>query len=203
MPLVRRDPPSSGPAAQAARSMMEPMAALRDADPARRREAARALGEARADPAPLAAALAAEGDPRVREALLTALIRIGDAGVLLPFLRSEDAGLRSAVVEALQDLPGQALPYLPALLADPDPDVRLLAAEVARGLPEEEATRLLCARLSAEVHPNVCAAMVDVLAEAGTPEAVPALRALTVRFASDPFLPFAVTAAVARLGGRG
>src|SRR3954451_19468394 len=111
MPLVRRDPPSPAPAA---RSATETAAALRDPDPGRRREAVHALAEARNDPAALAAALATERDPRVREALVSALIRIGDAGVLLPFLRSEDASLRGAAITALQDLPNQVLPHMPA-----------------------------------------------------------------------------------------
>ena len=198
MPLVRRDPP---PAA-AGTAVEELVAALADADPARRREAARALGAAGGDPAPLARALATERDPAVREALFTGLIRLGAAAPLLPFLRVEDAALRSAAVEALQDLPDQVRPHMPALLDDADPDVRLLAAEVARGLPAEEATRLLCARLEVEPHRNVCAACVEVLAEAGTPAALPTLHALAARFADDPFLPFACAAAIARIGGQ-
>lgn len=199
MPLVRRDPSSvAGPVGSAGAEAFE---ALRHPDPERRRAAARALGEARAAPAPLAAALAAEPDPRVREALLTALVRIGDADPLVPFLRAQDAGLRMGAVAALQNLPQQVLPHLPALLADPDADVRIMAAEVARGLPGEKATALLGPLLAAETHPNVCAAAVEVLSEVGTPQAVAALRVLALRFADDPFLPFAAAAAVARLGG--
>lgn len=200
MPLIRRGP--AGP--ETLRTETPPAIgtreALRDPDPARRRAAARALGEG-TDPAPLAGALAGEADPRVREALLTGLIRQGAVVALLPFLRSRDAALRTGAVEALQSLPEQVLPHMPALLADPDPDLRILAADIARALPAERATALLCQALDAETHPNACAAAVEVLAELGTPAAVPVLHAVAARFARDPFLPFAVSAALARIGG--
>jgi hypothetical protein len=61
------------------------------------------------------------------------------------------------------------------------------------------ATRLLCRLLEHEQHPNVCAAAIDVLAEVGTRDAVPALQACAERFAGTPFLPFAVSIAIARI----
>jgi FOG: HEAT repeat len=59
---------------------------------------------------------------------------------------------------------------------DGDSDVRLLATELARNMPAENATQLLCRLLEHEQHPNVCAAAIDVLAEVGTRDAVPALQ---------------------------
>ena len=56
----------------------------------------------------LAAALGRETVPRVREAIMTALMRIGDTPsveAILPCLRSQDAGLRAAAIESLQALP--------------------------------------------------------------------------------------------------
>jgi hypothetical protein len=38
-----------------------------------------------------------------------------------------------------------------------------------------------------------------VLAEVGTREALPALRACAERFAGTPFLPFAISVAIARI----
>ena len=55
-----------------------------------------------------------------------------------------------------------------------------------------DATRVLCELLEHEPHPNVCAAAIDVLAEVGTRDAIPALKACAERFAGTPFLPFAV-----------
>ena len=90
-------------------------------------------------------------------------------------------------------------PFMAALLRDGDSDVRILAVELLRGMPAAEATRLLCALLERERHPNVCAAAVDVLAEVGTREALPALQACARRFAETPFLPFAISIAIARI----
>jgi hypothetical protein len=52
-----------------------------------------------------------------------------------------------------------------------------------------------------EQHPNVCAAAVDVLTEVGTLEALPVLEKCAARFAATPFLPFAISAAIARISG--
>ena len=85
--------------------------------------------------------------PRVREAIMTALMRIGDEAsvrALLPYLRSEDAGQRAAAIEALQALPDAIAPFMTALLADGDSDVRILATELARNMPAAHATALLC-----------------------------------------------------------
>ena len=166
--------------------------------------AARALaGQADAVPA-LAVALARESMPRVREAIMTALIRIGNPAsieVLLPYLRSQDAGVRAAAIEALQALPEAIAPFMPPLLSDGDSDVRLLATELARNMEASEATRLLCGLIEHEHHPNVCAAAIDVLTEVGTPEALPTLERCAARFAATPFLPFAISVAISRISG--
>ena len=179
-------------------------AALTNADADTRWKAARALaGQANAVP-DLAAALAIEPVQRVREAIMTALLRVGDEAsvkAMLPHLRAEDAGLRAAAIEALQGLPEAVGPFMQTLFADADSDVRLLATELARNMPEAEATRLLCALIEHEQHPNVCAAAIDVLTEVGTPDAIPLLEKCAARFAATPFLPFAVSVAIARISG--
>jgi len=179
-------------------------AALDSPDAESRWTAARALaGQADAVPA-LAAALDREPTPRVREAMMTALIRIGNAAsieVILPYLRSEDAGLRAAAIEALQALPDAIAPFMAPLLSDDDSDVRLLATELARNMEASEATHLLCELIEREHHPNVCAAAIDVLTEVGTPEALPTLEKCAVRFAATPFLPFAISVAMSRISG--
>ena len=203
MPLVRRDiarPPAASADEAAARD------ALRSADPDMRWNAARAL----ADPgsvASLAAALSTEPVPRVREAIMTALMRIGNeesVKALLPYLREQDAARRGAAIEALQALPDATAPFLSALLHDADSDVRILAVELVRTMPAAEATRLLCDILAHEPHPNVCASAVDALAEVGTRDALPALEHCSRRFADTPFLPFAISIAVTRISnGKG
>jgi HEAT repeat protein len=179
-------------------------ASLDSPDAESRWSAARALsGDVDAVPA-LAAALEREEVPRVREAIMTALMRVGNGAsveAILPYLRSDDAGLRTAAIEALQGLPEAVAPFMASLLSDNDSDVRLLATELARNMNAAEATRLLCALIEREQHPNVCAAAIDVLTEVGTPQAVPALENCAVRFAATPFLPFAISVAIARISG--
>lgn len=89
----------------------------------------------------------------------------------------------------------------PGLLADRDADVRLLSAEIARGLPAAEATALLCGLLERENDVNVCTTAVEILAEIGTPDAVPVLRGLPRRFPGALIVAFAVDVATKRIAG--
>ena len=103
-----------------------------------------------------------------------------------PYLRSDDAAPahRRARCPARHADGGRSR-VCAALLADPDADIRLLTCELARALPATEATPLLCALLDRDAEPNVCAAAVDVLAEVGGPEALPALARCAERFPDD------------------
>jgi HEAT repeat protein len=134
--------------------------------------------------------------------MMTALMRVGDAAsirALLPYLRSQDAHQRAAAIEALQPLAEALAPFIAPLLIDDDADVRIMATELTRNMPAEKATRALCSLLENELHPNVCAAAVEVLAEVGTRDAVPTLEACAQRFSNTPFLPFAISTALARI----
>jgi HEAT repeat protein len=202
MPFIKRNNASPTAAPSPDFDPAAHISALRSSDAQARWSAARALGGRKEAVPALADALGAESVPRVRAAIMTALMRVGDEAsvlALLPYLRSQDAGQRSTAIEALQALPEAILPFMPALLSDSDTDVRILATELARNMPAEEASRVLCRVLENEAHPNVCAAAVDVLAEVGTRDAVPALRACAERFSNTPFLPFAVSTTIARI----
>ena len=108
--------------------------------------------------------------------------------------------LRTAALDALRAMPEASRPHVAGLLADPDADVRLLSCELARGLPEGEANRLLGDLLERETEKNVAAAAVEVLAEIGRPEVLPALARCAERFADDPFLAFSIKVATDRIG---
>ncbi len=201
MPFIKRAP-TTPTADTDAEGLASHLAALSSHDDEVRWRAARALGGRAEFVAQLAAALSVEQVPRVREAMMTALMRVGDAAsieTLLPYLRSQDAGLRATALEALQALPEVILPFLPTLLADSDSDVRVLATELARNMPAPGATRILCELIENEEHPNVCAAAIEVLAEVGTREALPALKLCAERFSNTPFVSFAVSVAIARI----
>src|SRR5689334_2787344 len=107
MPLVRRGT-TPAPEPAVGDGGAHTLEALRSADPDVRWNAARTFKNDPDGVAVLAAALEAEPVPRVREAIMTALMRVGtDASVeaLLPYLRSQDAARRGAAIEALQSMP--------------------------------------------------------------------------------------------------
>lgn len=198
MPLIRRDDTVAGNG----QNGLGP--SLVSTDPEQRRLAARALAGQSDALSVLAVALTAESVRAVREALLDAIASIGSrpaAQILLPALRSEDVALRNAALVALQTMPGVLPDLLPALLADPDSDVRVLATELARVLPPPVATDILCRMLAIETHANACGAAMDVLAQVGTADALPMLEDVAGRFTADPFVGFAARTAIARIRG--
>ena len=150
-------------------------------------------------------ALLRERVPRVREAIITALAKVGSpdsAAVTLPYIRSDDAAQRTAALDALRAMPMAAASHLPGLLNDADADVRLLACEIARSLPADDASQLLGELIDREDNTNVCAAAIEVLAETGNIACLPILARCAARFPQDPFLTFAVKVARDRIGSR-
>lgn len=193
MPLVRKTAPPPPP----------PGSSLTSADAGERWNAARTMTRAE-DVAALGKALAQETDVAVREAILTSLSQIAtpeSAGVILPGVRADDANVRRGALDALIAMPQAALPYLPGLLMDSDADVRILSCEIVRALPSIEATRLLTPVIQSDPVVNVCISAVDVLAEIGAEQVLPALAALERRFPGEDFLHFAIAAARERISG--
>ena len=200
MPLIRK--PDDVPAPPSAPDLEAARGGLRSSEADQRWRAARALAAFPEAAEILGEAAATEVDPRVREAMFTSLARIGAAeslSALVPHLRADDAQRRTAAMDALRAMPGALGEALPGLLGDEDADVRLLACDLVRELRSAEATALLIPVLEADPEVNVCAAAVDVLAEVGAPNALPALRRCAERLA-DPFLDFAIRIACERLG---
>jgi hypothetical protein len=194
MPLIRKDAAPAAPPQSDANALMGGNKEARWA-------AARAMTRHEHVPA-LAAALVEEKEVGVREAILTALCRIAtpeSMAAIIPGVRSDEASIRRGALDALRSAPTAAASHLPALLADADADVRLLTCEVVRALPASDATEMLSAVLLRETEANVCAAAADVLADIGTAEAAPALRAAAGRFPDEAFLQFAIRGALERL----
>jgi len=201
MPLVRKTAPE--PAGLPRGTRLDALKALTEGGADQRWMAARALGDMPDEVEALGRALATEADGRVREAIFNSLVGVGGSGgvaAILQYLRSDDASLRTGALDALKAMPLAAAPRLAELLGDPDPDIRLLACEVVRELPGAQATPLLCGLLEDEEQVNVCGAAVEVLAEIGGPEALPVLTRCAARFADEPFLLFAISAAASRIG---
>ena len=196
MPLIRSTPNSTPP-------IDEPTGVnLRSPSADSRWAAARAAEDNPDSVAALAEALGCETDMRVREAIFTALARIGTpecVDAVLPYLRSDDASLRTAAIDVLRVVPKSTGARLVELFADPDSDVRLLSCELARSVDGTEAQRLLISLIETDKEPNVCAAAIEVLSEIGDAAALPPLARCQARFPDDPFIAFAVRAASDRL----
>jgi HEAT repeat protein len=202
MPLIRKDPTETSAAPGGAAALA---AALRSGSADARWSAARSLAATPDGVAALSDALRAETDSRVREAIFTSLARIGtpqSAAVAAPYLRSDDAQVRTGALDSLRAMPRAARAELPALLEDPDADLRLLACEIARGLPGPDALGLLGALLERETEVNVCAAAIEVVAEIGDATILPTLARCAARFSHEPFVVFAVKVASDRIGPR-
>ncbi len=196
MPLIRNNLDKAVPGA----SRQSP-ASLTSALPDERWSAARAAGDPSAVPS-LGEALARERDLRVREAISTALVRIAtpeSAGVLLPYLRVDDANTRTGALDALRAMPQAVRPHLQALLADAEADVRLLACDLVRDAGGADGPRWLCAMIETEHQANVCAAAVEVLGDIADAAAEPSLSRSAERFPDDPFLRFAIRVVADRL----
>ena len=204
MPLIRSSEPVADGVVTAPAILDRAQLAhdLRSDDAAKRRDAVRLAGRQRAADL-LAERLEAESDEGIREAIFTGLIRIGGAEAarpLLPLLRNEDALLRNAAIETLQSMGDDIVPEIEMLLDDPDSDIRIFAVNIVHSLRSPRAPDIALKVIEADTHVNVCAAAVDVLAEIGRPDMADALRAVAIRFPDQPFLAFAVRAALKRIG---
>jgi HEAT repeat protein len=201
MPLIRK-PQAQPPAPQDAGNILS---ALQTGNEEQRWAAARAAPEIAGGAKALGEALGMESNPRVREAIFTSLARIGSTEaieLMLPFIRSDDAQLRTGALDALRAGKEAAWPYVPQLLGDADADVRLLACELARTLPAEQGGPLLCALLDRDAEVNVCASAIEVLAEVGSQEALPFLARCAERFRGNAFLEFSIKVTVDRIASQ-
>ncbi|MGB3724364.1 MAG: HEAT repeat domain-containing protein [Glaciecola sp.] len=138
----------------------------------------------------------------VREALFYALQKIGNADVvaaLIPLLSSEDVWIRNAVIEVLQCIPNEIEGHIIGLLNDRDSDVRIFAIDILQVLAHKKSPEWLMSVLKDEEHVNVVAAAVDRLAELGSPEMVPAIKDVAMRFRNEPYIQFACNTAIERM----
>jgi HEAT repeat protein len=206
MALVKVSPatvlPPSEPNAPTLVALLADLAA--DA-PATRRAAVRALATHPEAVMDLCDRLDTEPSPSVRAVLFTTLIQLQSpivAARLADLLRSADASLRNAAIEALQEMPDAVAPHLEHLLTDDDSDVRIFTVNILAALRHAQASEWLADVVRSDPHVNVCAAAIDGLTEVGGPEALPALEAARLRFAGDAFMEFAINAAMRRIGGQ-
>jgi HEAT repeat protein len=179
-----------------------PLERLSDPTPDVRRVAARELAGAPGGLAALCARVPVEPDRGVLDLLLTLLVERQSPAVvvgLLPALSSDDARVRGAVAEALEQMPSALETQIGALLEHADPDIRLQGVVALQHAPFPSAPRLIREVLAREQHLNLCAAALEGLAALGEEADLPLVEAVRARFPGDPFLDFAATVCATRL----
>ncbi|WP_200295485.1 HEAT repeat domain-containing protein [Rhodospirillum rubrum] len=194
---------SSGPADD--RHLTDLLSDLAAPAPGARRAAARDLADHPEAALALCERLEVETAPSVRAMIFTALIKLQTpvvASRIARFLRSDDAQLRNAAIEALQEMPDAIAPHLQELLTDDDSDIRIFAVTILGALRLTCAPDWLVEVIRRESHINVCSAAVDALAEIGGPEAIEDLEALLDRFPGDSFMKFAIETTIRRIRGQ-
>jgi HEAT repeat protein len=199
MPLRRSDEPAPHPDRP---DRDELIAVLTDPDTDRRRWAALELD---GDPAAIPALLervGVEDAPVVREALLTTLAAHDVepvARALTTHLSSDDAAMRVAVAGALATMTTATPTLLADLVADPDPDVRIMTAMVLDELAAPAARDWLIRMIETDSQANVVTAAIDAFLPMATAEHADLLERARRRFPDDPFLHFTIDTAVPRL----
>ncbi|CAK0776217.1 PBS lyase heat domain protein repeat-containing protein [Azospirillaceae bacterium] len=146
--------------------------------------------------------LAMETDASVIQSILTVLMGNSDPAIvqfMISLLRSEDAVLRNGAVSVLHTVPEAVASHVIDLLADPDPDVRLMTVSLLLDLSHPHVAAWLTELVERETNVNVCAAALDGLAEVGGPDAVPAVHAALKRFSTEPYLVFVAETVLKRI----
>lgn len=203
MPLVKKAPSPLPPAGET--DWQDQITRLQTGTPEERWSAARALAAYPQAATALGEALDQQTDPRLREAIFTSLAKLNTESsfdAALRHLRADDAQLRTGAYDAIVLMPAIIAQRLTALLHDEDPDIRILACDLARHIPPRQAAPALAAILTTEPAVNVCAAAVDTLAETGGPAELPQLAQCAARFSSEFFLNFSIKIASDRINAR-
>jgi len=180
------------------------LAQLQDPDPVVRRWAAKDLSVYKEAAAALCQRFEQEDDSAVREAIATALAKIGGTEVvsgIIELLRSDDAALRNLVIEVLQEIPQDLEGHIERLLRDLDPDVRIFAINIMGLTTHPKLERWLISVLEEDSHVNVVATALDQLCEIGTEASLPALALVRERFSQEPFILFSAEMAEKRIKG--
>jgi len=186
------------------RSKEDLLLQLGDAQATERRWAARDLAEYPDAMPVLCDCLETEKDQAVRAAILTTLLKQRSpeiAARLSGMLASEDAALRSAVMDVLAEMPEQLDALVDPLLRQEDADLRIMVVTVVSRLAHSTVPDWLLKVAQSDAHPNVVAAALEGLGECGTMEMIATIRAVSTRFPGNSYLAF-TTDAVAELIGQ-
>lgn len=134
-----------------------------------------------------------EPEASVRELILTTLVeRQSEETVrlLIPFLGSDDAALRTAVAGVLQVMPELVAGQVPALLASDDHDVRIMTLMVLGKLKHPKVPGWLVSVVEADPHPNVVGCALNELLQLADTVGESPFEVAAARFPEDPFIAF-------------
>ena len=187
------------------RSKEDLLAQLGDAQAVERRWAARDLAEYPDTMPILCDCLEMEKDEAVRAAILTTLLKQRSPEIALRLsgiLGSEDAALRSAVMDVLAEMPDQLDSLVGPLLRQEDADLRIMVVTVVARLAHPTVPAWLLNVAQQDAHPNVVAAALEGLGECGTAEMIASIRAIATRFPGNSYLAFTAEAAAGLIGQR-
>jgi HEAT repeat protein len=206
MAFVKRPPTDSERSDERdlSRDLSGLLVSLKDADPSKRRWAARDLVQYPTAALTLTAQLLVETDLAVRKAILLTLTQVGSREAidgLVNCLCSEDVALRNEAIEAMTLMPNEVVPLMNSLLRDPDPDVRIFSVNVLESLKHPHVEQWLIDVISNDDHINVCATAVDLLVEVGTAASIVPLQHLKEQFSHEPYIVFAADLAIKRIQG--
>lgn len=183
-------------------SLSECESRIADGDAEIRRRAARELAACSRGTGVLLSRLEQERSTVVRESIFTSLTQLGDSTAvagMVELLRSEDAELRNGAIEALKLLPESVAEFIPALLSDIDPDVRILTISILESLRHPQVEEWLIEVIEEDQHLNVCGAALDLLAEIGTERSLGPIRGLRERFKDAPYVQFTADLVLQRI----
>lgn len=171
---------------------------LDSGDVTERRDAIRALPDSPEANTALVRRLEVEPAVGVRELIADTLVSRRSAEVvaaLMPYLGSEDAGLRTLVARTLAAMPDLVASEVPKLLEDKDPDVRIMTIMLLSDLQHPSIPGWLHAIAEHDPHPNVVGcALNELLPLAGAGDLIVFERAAG-RFSGDPFIAFVLSLA--------
>jgi len=176
---------------------------LSSKNPTERRWAARDLVQYKESSSYLIEQLMKEKDIATREIIVSSLITIGDEiaiSGLIYCLKSDDAHLRNLAVEALKQVPEMIAPHIEDLLKSTVPDIRIFAINILEGLKHPNVVKWLNEVIEKDNNVNVCSTALDLLAEIGTVESIPAIKKLKERFKNEPYIQFVSDTVLRRIG---
>ncbi|MEM4644100.1 MAG: HEAT repeat domain-containing protein [Candidatus Methanomethylicaceae archaeon] len=173
--------------------------------PSERRWAARDIAGFPEASEALIQALKREPDISVREVIVSSLLQIGDGIAiegLLQLLKSDDAHLRNASIEALKQVSDKLEPHIEDLLSQEDPDIRIFAVNIMEAFESPRIAKLVARILEEDEDVNVCSAALNLAAQLGEPSLTGSIMRAKERFPEEPYVGFAAAVALERINVR-